>query len=152
MAVRSWSERAKKSRHLRQPRRRLVAKRLEQFGTIGAAAKLLQTLDQRHEGFVGSKQFVAATAQHPKAKPSEPLHRHVDQRRLADPRLAGDEDDLPVARQGLLHQALEISSGADRPTHQRSPSWAGWAGAESGCQGGGPTPDAATTVTGAISR
>src|ERR1700687_3206903 len=56
--------RAKKARHLRQPRWRVIAKRLEQERPVGSAAQLLQRLDQRQKGFVSSEQLGATTAQH----------------------------------------------------------------------------------------
>ena len=55
---------AKKSRHLRQPCRRVFAKRLKQGRSIGSAALFVQRLDQRQESLMGSEQFVATTAQH----------------------------------------------------------------------------------------
>ena len=79
----------------------------------------MQRLDQRQESLMGSEQLVAATMQHAHAALLHPFHRHLDKRRLADPGLASDEDDLTLSGQYLLQHAfqnLQRSGPPDPPT------------------------------------
>ena len=122
-AARSSSR--KKAWHLRQPCRRVFAKRLKQGRSIGSAAQFVQSLDQRQEGLVGSEKFAATTVQRAHAPLLHPLHRHLDERRLAYPGLAGDENNLTAPRLDLLQHAFQDLQrngppdppdvGADRP-------------------------------------
>lgn len=71
------------------------------------AAALLQRLDQRQEGFAGAEQLAAFAPQDLGPVRGGSLDRHLDQRRLADPGLAGDERDLAPSGHGLTDQAIE---------------------------------------------
>ena len=68
---------------------------------------------------MGSEQFVATTTQHPYALLFQPFHRHLDERRLAYPGLAGNENDLTVSGQDALQNAIqdfERSGPSNPPT------------------------------------
>src|ERR1700676_1025337 len=95
------------SRHLRQPGWSMGPQRREERRPIFAAAAFFQRLDQRQEGFIGPKQLGAAAPQYAGAATRQSLQRHFDQRRLADPGLAGDEHYLPISGKSLLNQAFE---------------------------------------------
>src|SRR6516164_3977865 len=85
---------AKKGWHLCQPCRRVIAKRLKQGRSVGSTAQFVQSLDQQQESLVGSEKFAATTVQRAHAALLYALHRHLDKRRLAYPRLAGDENNM----------------------------------------------------------
>ena len=110
---------AKKAWHLCQPCRRVIAKRLKQGRSIGSTAQFVQSLGQRQEGLVGSEKFAATTVQGDHAALRHALLRHLDKRRLAYPRLAGDENNLTAPRLDLLQHAfqdLQRNGPPDPPT------------------------------------
>ena len=63
---------------------------------------------------MGSEQLVATAPQQIGTIARHPLRCHVEQRRLADARLAGNEDDLSFAGRGLLQCAVQLLQ-ASRP-------------------------------------
>ncbi len=110
---------AKQARHLRQPCRRVIAKRLEQQCAISATTSFVQRLDQRQESLMGSEQLIAAAMQHTHSALLHPLQGHLDKRCLADPGLTSDEDDLTLSGQYLLQHAfqnLQRTGPPDPPT------------------------------------
>ena len=110
---------AKQARHLRQPCRRVIAKRLEQECAISATTLFVQRLDQRQESLMGSEQLIAAAMQHTHSALLHPLQGHLDKRCLAYPSLTSDENDLTLSGSTCCRTPSRTSSGPARPTRQR---------------------------------
>src|SRR6516225_1037227 len=78
---------AKKGWHLCQPCRRVIAKRLKQGRSVGSTAQFVQSLDQRQESLVVPENSAATTGQRALAALLYAPHRHLENGRLAYPRL-----------------------------------------------------------------
>ena len=85
----------------------------------GAATAGCQRVNQRQKGFIGTEPLGAASAQQIDTLLRQPLHRHVDERRLADsrPPVTNAICLCPVSICCVIRSS--ISRGASRPTMRR---------------------------------
>ena len=111
---------ADQPRHLRQPRGRDAAQQLAESVRIGPPRQPFQRLEHRHVGLARPVLLDTGAACDPHrrhgAVKCRRIEKGLDQRRLADSRRAGDEDDLPLARARLreaVGELLDLGGAAD---------------------------------------
>ena len=109
---RSALRRTDQARYLQHPGWRVGTNGCLQFGAIRAATAGHQRVDQWQKGFIGAEPLGAATAQQIDALLRQPVHRHLEKGRLADPGLPGDKRNLSLAGQhALCHPVQHIERG-----------------------------------------
>ena len=110
-----------KTGHLEQPGRRMGAHGLQDSRTVRAATTRRQRIDQREKCLVGAETLGAESAQGLDAISGKLLHRHLDERGLADTSLAGDEDDLSVAGEHSLRDLVQRRQRTVSPDEPAGP-------------------------------
>jgi hypothetical protein len=94
----------------------------QQFCAIRSPAAGCQRVNERQKGFIGTEPLGAASAQQFDTLLRQPLHRHVDEGRLADSRLPRHKRNLSLPGQHLLRdpvQHLERSFASDDAARSR---------------------------------
>src|SRR5205085_12304266 len=98
---------ADEPRHLREPHRRLSGKDRNEGVSARAAAKAPECLENRQVRLAGAA-MLDALAAYGCGVPGKACEEALDDRRLADPRLARDERQSAPAGQGLVKQPLQM--------------------------------------------
>jgi hypothetical protein len=94
--------------HLDEPRGRVTGEDRPHLRALRQTAEAPERLEERQIGLAGSEVLDALAAGRSDAAAVERPHEGVDERRLADARLAGDEHDAPGPRLRLREPALEL--------------------------------------------
>ena len=115
---------------LKEPGGRLPRERVEHGGAVGTATQLAEGFEHGIERLLAPEPFHALAPGDPnRGLPGGGLPlKFLRQGRLADARLAGDEDDLPLAGQGVSETVPQLGQRAIPPDQA-----AGQRGCEARC-------------------
>ena len=98
---------AEERRQLHEPGRRVLLEDPHDLIATGLAAEAPQRLEHRQIGLAGAVLLHALSpADAQQVRAVDPREKRVDQRRLADPRLAGHEDELSLPAHHLPQQLV----------------------------------------------